>query len=128
MIKIQIDLADASAAELVAFYEIPGMKDAICALNTRGPELNVALSMTGAEGAVASLMSAITTKLPPHIEVDEYHTIGSPNRNAVGSKLYFTAGDDGVQNVVIGPSGEAKSMLGQLRRAERSTDPDLSGY
>jgi hypothetical protein len=77
MIKMHIDLADVSAAELTAFYEIPGMKEAIGALSTRGRELNVTLTMTGGEGAVASLMSDIAPKLSPHIESDEYHKVGS---------------------------------------------------
>jgi hypothetical protein len=78
MIKMHIDLVDASAVDLAAFYEIPGMKEAIGALSTRGRELNVALTMTGGEAAVASRMSNIAAKLPPHIECDEYHKVGSP--------------------------------------------------
>lgn len=78
MIKIQIDLTDASAAELVEFNELPGMKEVIGALSTRGRKLNVALTMTGGEGAVSSMMSEIAAKLPPHIEYDEYQKVGVP--------------------------------------------------
>lgn len=121
MIKIHIDLADASAVELAAFYEIPGMKEALGSLNTRGRELNVALTMTGGEAAVVALMNDIAAKLPPHIEYDEFHKLP-------GTKLHFIPGDDGVQHVVIAPSGEAKSMLGTMLQAGHPPIPDSSGH
>lgn len=89
MIKIQIDLAEASTAELGAFYEIPGMKEAIGTLNTRGRELNVMLTLSGAEAAVASLMNAIGAKLPAHIDYDEFHKIDTTAPSAIGM---FTPG------------------------------------
>jgi len=76
MIKVQIDYSEATPEELAAFCAIPGMKEALGAINTRGRELNVQASMVGGETTVALLMNKIGGEIEPPIEYDEYRKLG----------------------------------------------------
>jgi len=78
MIKVQIDYSEATPEELAAFYEIPGMKDALDTINTRGRELNIQSSMVGGESVVARLMEKIGDGIKPHLEYDEYRKLDLP--------------------------------------------------
>lgn len=76
MIKVQIDYSEATPEELAVFYAIPGLKEALGTINTRGRELNIQTSMVGGEAVVARLMGKIGEGIEPPIEYDEYHKLG----------------------------------------------------
>lgn len=75
MIKVQIDHSKAMPEELAAFYAIPGMKDALGAINSRGRELNIQFNIVGGESVVARLMDKIGDGIKPQVEYDEYRKL-----------------------------------------------------